>query len=444
MNGQVQKWIKVLAGVILSTAGLCIYSYYIFIASTEGRDSFLLARPLLNFATYPKTISEVLTSKEVKGLAPSYLKLDKEVEVINKLDKDLFMLNSNWMEKEKAWSIKLTNLKDNEIIHEWKITQDMVDLSTTDWQFSNTMPRTPILLENNNLIVTLEYTANIMRLDGESNIVWKNNEIIHHHAMNLDADSTIWSCTADLIEGKNTKVKEVKNIADNSYLFRDDYITQLDVNSGKILLKKSVSEILVENDLGGVLFGVGDPDGNPQDPMHLNDVEPVFEDGPFWKKGDLFLSIRHLSMVVLYRPSTNEVIRTIYGPFANQHDVDIIDSTKIILFNNNFIHNENDSLNHISVEPYAEFKSSNSMIYDFYEDSYSYLYKDLFEQEDVRTQTQGMQTLFSDGSIFVESQNQGKIFIFAESGVLLRTVIPTELEGYIHYPNWARVYENID
>ena len=71
------------------------------------------------------------------------------------------------------------------------------------------------------------------------------------------------------------------------------------------------------------------------DPIHLNDIEPVRKDGPYWRKGDLFLSLRSPSTVMLYRPSTNKVIWRKDGPWSKQHDVDILDDHRISIFNNN-------------------------------------------------------------------------------------------------------------
>ena len=45
-----------------------------------------------------------------------------------------------------------------------------------------------------------------------------------------------------------------------------------------------------------------------KDPIHINDIEPVKFGGKYWKEGDVFLSLGHQSMIMLYRPSTNKVI----------------------------------------------------------------------------------------------------------------------------------------
>ena len=71
------------------------------------------------------------------------------------------------------------------------------------------------------------------------------------------------------------------------------------------------------------------------DPIHLNDIEPVNFDSNHWLKGDIFLSIRSLSLIILYRPSTNKVIWYKQGPWRFQHDIDIIDEGTIAIFDNN-------------------------------------------------------------------------------------------------------------
>ena len=67
------------------------------------------------------------------------------------------------------------------------------------------------------------------------------------------------------------------------------------------------SKIFIDNGLEYLLFSVGDRYFD-KDPIHLNDIQPVDFDGEYWKKGDVFLSLRHQSMVLLYRPSTNKII----------------------------------------------------------------------------------------------------------------------------------------
>ena len=72
------------------------------------------------------------------------------------------------------------------------------------------------------------------------------------------------------------------------------------------------------------------------EPVHLNCIEPVFNDTKYWKQGDV-TNLKHKSQIVLYRPSTT-VINLIKGPFSMQHDIKVISENKISIFNNNFIY----------------------------------------------------------------------------------------------------------
>ena len=78
----------------------------------------------------------------------------------------------------------------------------------------------------------------------------------------------------------------------------------------------------------------------PGDPIHVNDIEPVLHDGPYFKRGDLFISARNGSWIMHYRPATGKVIRMLEGPFYSQHDVDIESDSTLTVFNNNCLQNE--------------------------------------------------------------------------------------------------------
>ena len=64
-------------------------------------------------------------------------------------------------------------------------------------------------------------------------------------------------------------------------------------------------------------------------PFNMNDVEPVLQDGSFWRRGDLFVSLRNSSVVLLYRSATDEVLWLQAGPWWHQHDVDVLSDSEI-------------------------------------------------------------------------------------------------------------------
>ena len=49
-----------------------------------------------------------------------------------------------------------------------------------------------------------------------------------------------------------------------------------------------VSLSLIENNIVPENFALKSYLSNVDDPIHLNDIEPVFHDTEYWKKGDVF------------------------------------------------------------------------------------------------------------------------------------------------------------
>jgi hypothetical protein len=83
-------------------------------------------------------------------------------------------------------------------------------------------------------------------------------------------------------------------------------------------------------------------------------------------------------MVILYRPSTNKIIKIIEGEFYNQHDVDIIDESRISIYNNNIIKNyknEKILINNVN----------EIIIYDFETNSFSKKFEKTFIENKINS-----------------------------------------------------------
>jgi hypothetical protein len=166
------------------------------------------------------------------------------------------------------------------------------------------------------------------------------------------------------------------------------------------------------------------------DPVHLNDIQPVNFDGNYWKKGDVFLSLRSQSMVILYRPSTNKIIWKGTGPFFHQHDVNILDEHRISIFNNN-------SKNFAD----GEYVDGNNevIIYDFKTDKYSLYLNDALAENEVRTVTQGRSKILPNGDLFVEESNYARTLYFNSDGSLRWTHVNRADNGNLHVLGWSRI-----
>ncbi len=58
--------------------------------------------------------------------------------------------------------------------------------------------------------------------------------------------------------------------------------------------------------------------------------------------------------------------------------------------------------------------------------------------------TEGLHKILSNGYMFVESQNEGRVYIFNKDKVLLKSYYNTIKDGYVELPHWVRIYENLD
>ena len=277
----------------------------------------------------------------------------------------------------------------------------------------------PLILKDGSLISEGGHSV-VHKIDFCSNLLWINDEEIFHHSKMQDHEGNIW------IAGRmNPQSKYVTKYALKNFL--DDSIIKINTK-GKILYNKSVTEILIENNIVPENFALKSYLSNVDDPIHLNDIEPVFSDSEYWKKGDVFLSPRHQSAIIHYRPSTNKVINYITGPFAEQHDVDIISNSEISIFDNNNFLVDND---------YSEV-----VIYNFKTKTFRKLFNDQLQKENFKTISGGLHHILKDGALMVEEQNHGRIILFNNKGEKEWEFVNIDENGDIGFVNWFRVLEN--
>jgi len=427
---------------------LCLYSWAVQHVVNGGRSLGVLTKPLKAFAEFPDKVGEVLSSDALRNIPDSYLQLSPGFTPKNELQHDLYGLNGFWNAERDQWDIHVFNFRTDSVLHTWSIPRNPQGriwlLDKAERLFENAPPMHSYLLPDRSVIAKLNKTPNLLKLDAESRIVWTNHEMIWHHSIHPSVDGHIWTCGSDIPYrvGKPSIGRRVVNLNGHKVPFQEDHIVKIDVNTGKVLFRKGVAEILVENGLAGRLYG-----GLLQDPIHLNDCSPVMIDGPYWKRGDLFISVRGRSMVLLYRPSENRVVRVVDGPLILEHDINVLDDHRISIFNNRAI-NSNQYPDEPEVHlprgmtvPVDSLNHSQVLVYDFADSTFTVLYEDLFRAEDIQTLTQGMQEVLSTGELFVEAQNTGKYYVLGPVGVVMRKVFGTPVEGRVHGPNWTRIYE---
>lgn len=456
------KKIFVIPSLIIVLFAVSCYSWAVYHVSTGGKKLRFLTEPLLTYSRFPELIVEAFKSVDtnLKVVSNSYINEDDSFEPINNLNYDLFALNSYWDHAGSTWDFQLWNLRNNEIQHEWTLAPEVLQELEFD-DLMNSRPFHTLLLEDNSIL--LKFFSNLengsfkgnylIKLDSSSGIQWVNKDMRFHHSTELDSDGKIWIPSTDLIanrfSGNEVRYNEfnaqVRNANGVENYFRDDYITQVDPNTGEILFNKSVSRILIENGYKGLLLGTIQTEF---DPVHLNDIQPAPHDTDHWKKDDLFLSLRNISTVLIYRPSTDSVVWLKTGPFLNQHDVDILSDSTISIFNNNHIHQDppRKVLQERGDQDFKNFvdilKGNEVYVYDFARDSSYLIYPEQFKSLQINTRTEGLSELLSNGDLFVEESNEGKIYILDDKEVKLQQTFSSPIENKIHLTNWIRIYED--
>ena len=346
-----------------------------------------------------------------------------------------FLLLSRYDGDLKEGLVELIDLTNFKVLHTWNPDIDGFNRLITnvnEFRYLNRDANNsryilfhPNLLPDGGLLFNHHL---VRKIDACSNLIFQNDQDNSHHSNETDLEGNIWVPSVMIPSSLPIeKVGRNLNLID-SRVYVDDGILKLSPY-GEILFEKSVSQILIDNGLEYLLFSVGDRKFT-KDPIHLNDIQPVDYDGDFWKKGDVFLSLRHQSMVLLYRPSTNKIIWKGTGPFFHQHDVDILNEFTISVFNNNSKHFVN-----------GEVVDGNNevILYNFKTNKYSsYLNKSLIK-EDVRTNTQGRSQILSNGDLFVEETNFGRALYFNADGSLKWTHVNRAKNGNLYNIGWSRI-----
>ena len=345
-----------------------------------------------------------------------------------------YLLLSRYDGDLKEGVVELINLTNFEVLHSWNPDINSFNANiekidefkylARDNHDNRNMLMHPKLTDDGGLLFGWE--SPLRKINSCSALIFQNSDDYYHHSIETNSDGEIW-VPGDLYPQILPAEKVGRDIRQEGG-FIDDAIVKLS-SDGEVLYKKSVSQIFIDNNLEYLLFSVGDMHFDI-DPIHLNDIQPVNFDGEFWKKGDVFLSLRHQSMVLLYRPSTNKILWKGIGPFFHQHDVDILDAHRISIFNNN----SKDFVDGDFVDGHNEV-----IVYNFKTDEYSSYLKQSLIDNDVRTITQGRSQILSNGDLYIEESNYGRTLYFNEDGSLRWTHLNRANNGIVFKVGWSRI-----
>jgi len=203
--------------------------------------------------------------------------------------------------------------------------------------------------------------------------------------------------------------------------------------AGKVLNEWSIAQILIQNGYGGLLFGVAPYDWEK---VHLNDAKPILASDQYVEKGDVMLSMRNLSSIALFRPSTGKIIWLQTGPWLNQHDIDYRGDGKFVLFGNDSMLT-NISNQYVSLRGYSTIYQ-----YDMRSNQASELLK--LKKYGIYSADEGRQQYLADGSVFIESTEQGVLYLLNSDGsIAWKYVSSTHSRGKIGALHWSRAIPRV-
>ena len=246
------------------------------------------------------------------------------------------------------------------------------------------------------------------RVDACSNVVWEQ-PLRAHHSYERGVDGNFWSPWRI----PNTIIPHT-----NPDFVRDGFIKFSP--EGEVLSRIALSGALMRAGHHRHLYN---NDGT-RAYVGMNDVEPVLRDGPFWRRGDLFVSLRFISVVLLYRPATDEVLWLQAGPWWHQHDVDVLSDSEISVYSNNtFVDEDGDERVWGANEVY---------VHDFATGETRSPWREAMRRHDVRTRRRGGATLFGDGGVMLEEADQGRVLMLSPDGERVWSFVNRASDGMVY------------
>jgi hypothetical protein len=356
----------------------------------------------------------------------------------NPISEESYLLLSRYDGDLQEGVVELVDLRSFEILHKWnpdidsfnELVKQVDEFKYLERDLNNSrhLLYHPIITKNGDIIFNAQ-NAPLRKINKCSHLDWQNTHDGFHHSIETDKDGNIWTSTH--MYPQSLPIEEVGRNLPSEDGFYDDAIVKLSPN-GKILYEKSIAKILIENGMESRLSMIGTSHTFQLDPIHVNDVQPVNEDGKYWKKGDVFISLGHQSMIILWRPSTDEIVWQYEKNIFHQHDVNIINDHQISIFNNNRkYHYQNKNI----VDGYNEV-----LIYNFETDEISAYLPQSLSREDVRTVSQGRSDILDNSAaLFVEETDYGRTLYFDADGTLRWTYVNRANNGNVYIVGWSRI-----
>ncbi len=290
---------------------------------------------------------------------------------------------------------------EGQIVHEWAVPfrkawptsphlGRLVDDSFIAW-------RKAILMPNGDVIVDVigqgaaPWGYGLMKIDKDSNVVWTFSDNVHHD-VTVGEDGNIYTLVHHISKVPIPEIPEI-----NQPYFRD-YIVVLSPEGKelrRIDLLASVLKRFKDTGESAMLYSfIYRRNG---DFLHTNTAKLVpkaFADKVSGvEAGQILVSFRSMSMLAVVNPENGEMVWTLQGPWKGQHDPDMLDDGKLMIFDNNGRRTLGGGSSIIEYDPVKE------------KISWLYTGGDVHFSSNIR----GVQELLPNGNVLITESQGGRI-----------------------------------
>jgi hypothetical protein len=230
---------------------------------------------------------------------------------------------------------------DGEVVHEWQLPFSAVwdesspvrDPQPDDYIYWNKAHVYP----NGDLLAIYVAAGDspwgygMVRIDKESQLVWKYLERTHHD-VDVGDDGRIYALTHEI---RHNAYPDFPQLAVPRI---DDFVVVLSA-AGEELRKVSITDALINSPYARLLTRI--VWYTKGDYLHTNGIDVVEPDdaaalalAPFVKPGQVLLSLREIDTVALLDLEQERIVWAVRGPWLAQHDSDVLENGNILLFDN--------------------------------------------------------------------------------------------------------------
>ena len=252
----------------------------------------------------------------------------------DRMQAGLTVITSSWGESGDIQpGMRLIDRKGN-VLHEWRVDPDelFTEVPTGRRVVSDLDIQGSYLFPNGDVLVNLEY-AGTLRLDACGETKWRLLEGGHHSIARAE-DGSFWipGVSSETMTDSPGHPGGFPGIRRPVYHDRILRISE----AGEVLQSIDVLDVLYRNGLQSHL--AEERQTSNSDPTHLNDVEPLpasmADEYPLFEAGDLVVSLRHLDLIFVMDPDSEQIKWHSSSPHILQHDPDFVGDGWIGIFDN--------------------------------------------------------------------------------------------------------------